>query len=164
MKLESPKDLFLYELSMIYDGEKRIAAMLSEVAGQVNNERVQTMLRTHQKETEQQAKNLEQCFQHLGESPQKVTCGVIEALQKEYKDFASQNPSADVLTMFALSGALKTEHFEIATYRGLVGKAMLMGETRLIQLLETNLLEEEETAGKLERCAHEMGREMLAAA
>ena len=39
---------------------------------------------------------------------------------------------------------------------------MLMGETTCIQLLETNLLQEEETAGKLERFTHEMGRRMLA--
>lgn len=164
MKLDNPKDLFIYELSAMYDGEKKIAEMLSEVAGKVDNKTLAQMLRTHQKETQQQAKNLEQCFEQLGTTPQKVSCGTVEAIHKEYNHFVDQKPSKDVLTMFALGGAAKIEHFEIASYRGLVGKAMLMGETECIQLLETNLLQEEETAGKLERFAHELGQQMLAAA
>ncbi len=44
----------------------------------------------------------------------------------------------------------------------LLAKPCSWGETTCIQLLETNLLQEEETAGKLERFTHEMGRRMLA--
>ncbi|GAA3732859.1 ferritin-like metal-binding protein YciE [Spinactinospora alkalitolerans] len=164
MRLDNPKDLFVYELSAMYDGENRIAEMLTEVADRVGDETLTQMLRTHQQETRQQAKNLEQCFQQLGTSPQQVTCGPVEAIHREYREFLDRQPSADVLTMFALGGAAKIEHFEIASYRGLVGKAMLMGETKCIQLLETNLLQEEETAGKLERFANELGQRMLATA
>src|SRR5699024_6670269 len=89
-----------------------------------------------------------------GASPQDVPCGVIDAIRKEYTDFKSQEPSSRVLTMFALGGALKTEHFEIATYRGLVDKAMAMGDNKLANSLTTILKQEEETAGKLESFAH----------
>ncbi|MDD6791603.1 MAG: DUF892 family protein [Thermobifida fusca] len=146
MKLETPRDLFVHEMSAMRTGEAVIA----------------DMLRHHQQETQQQIANLEQCFRAIGATPQRVPCAAIEALRQEFREFAGMNPSPQVLTMFALGGALKVEHYEIAAYRGLVGKAMLMGETTCIQLLETNLLQEEETAGKLERFTHEMGRRMLA--
>ncbi|TDQ54307.1 YciE/YciF ferroxidase family protein [Actinorugispora endophytica] len=164
MKLDTPKDLFLYEMSAMHDGEKKIAEMLTEVAGKVNDKALAEMLRTHKKETDQQIENLEKCFEHLGESPQRVPCATVDAIREEYREFVGMKPSEDVLTMFILGGAAKIEHFEIASYRGLVGKAMLMGDTQLIQSLETNLLQEEETAGKLERCAHELGQRMLARA
>lgn len=92
-----------------------------------------------------------------------MTCCAIEAIHTEYKRFADQQPSANVLAMFALGGPDKIEHFEIAGYRGLVGKAMLMGETKCAQLLEIDLVQEE-TAGKLERFAHEPDQWMLAPA
>jgi ferritin-like metal-binding protein YciE len=65
--------------------------------------------------------------------------------------------------MFVLGCAMKVEHYEIATYRGLVDKAMLMGETECAQTLQTNLVQEEEAAGKLERISHDMSQRMLAA-
>jgi ferritin-like metal-binding protein YciE len=164
MALNSPKDLFQYELSGMYDGEQRIAQMLAEVAGQVQDENLAEVLRTHEQETRQQISNLEACFQALGTQPQQVTCAAIEGIRREYEEVVAQQPSPDVLTMFALGGAMKVEHYEIATYRGLVDKAMLMGETQCAQILQTNLVEEEDTAGKLERLSHEMSQRMLATA
>ncbi|GAA3982943.1 ferritin-like domain-containing protein [Thermobifida alba] len=164
MKLENPRDLFIHEMSSMYTGEKKIAEMLDEVSGKVDDDKLMQMLREHKQETQQQIKNLEQCFQAIGESPQDVPCAVVDAIHQEFRQFAGMNPSPQVLTMFALAGADKIEHFEIAAYRGLVNKAMLMGETTCMQLLETNLLQEEETAGKLERYANEMGRKALATA
>ncbi|MBV2363998.1 ferritin-like domain-containing protein [Streptomonospora nanhaiensis] len=161
MRLKEPKDLFLFELSAIYTGEKAIAEMLKDVAGDVDNDNLAKMLKAHQRETKDQAKMLESCFQHLGESPMDVPCGVIDALRAEYREFVSQKPSPQVLTMFALGGALKVEHFEIATYRGLVDKAMMMGDTELAQNLKTILNQEEETAGKLERFANELDHKVL---
>jgi ferritin-like metal-binding protein YciE len=161
--LNSPKDLFLYELSGIYDGEKKIAQMLKEVAGEVQDEKLAQMLRTHEQETRQQMSNLEECFRALGAEPQQVSCAGIEGIRKEYMEIASLQPSPEVLTMAVLGGAMKIEHYEIATYRGLVDKAMLMGETQLAQALQTNLVQEE-TAGKLERVSHEMSQRMLAPA
>jgi ferritin-like metal-binding protein YciE len=162
MALNSPKDLFEYELSGMYDGEQKIAQMLNEVAGQVEDQNLAQLLRTHEQETRQQIINLEQCFQALGSQPQPVTCAGIEGIRREYQEVVSQQPSPDVLTLFVLGGAMKVEHYEIATYRGLVDKAMLMGETQCAQILQTNLVEEEETAGKLERLSHEMSQRMLA--
>jgi ferritin-like metal-binding protein YciE len=162
--LNSPEGLFLYEVSGMYDGEQRIAQMLSEVAGQVQDENLAQMLRTHEQETRRQITNLERCFEALDAEPQQVTCAAIEGIRTEYEEVVAQQPSPDVLTMFVLGSAMKVEHYEIATYRGLVDKAMLMGETECAQILQTNLVEEEETAGKLERLSHEMSQRMLATA
>ena len=41
--------------------------------------------------------------------------------------------------MFDLSATAKTEHYEIAAYRGLIEKATLMGQKDCIRLLQENL-------------------------
>lgn len=162
MQLDSPKDLFLYELSMIYDGEKRIIGLLDEASGAVDDGTLADMLRSHQQETRQQSRILDGCFEELGTSPQEVTCGPIEAMHKEYTEFVDSEPSPDVLAMFVMGGASKIEHFEIATYRGLIGKAMLMDKPHIAQELQGILVQEEATAGKVERYAHEFSQRILA--
>ncbi|GAB3451510.1 ferritin-like domain-containing protein [Streptomonospora sediminis] len=161
MQLQQPKDLCLYELSAMYNGEKTIVEMLKEVAADIDNDTLADMMRTHQSETKQQAQILEECFERLGESPQDIPCGVVDTIRKEYKDFRSRQPSSQVLTMFALGGAMKIEHFEIASYRALVDQALAMGDPGLAQSLTTILKQEEETAGKLERFAHELDEKVL---
>lgn len=164
MALSKPKDLFHYELSAMYDAEKKIAEMLKEVAGQVEDKKLAEMLRAHEKETRQQISNLERGFEMLGTEPRDVSCAGIEGIQAEYQEISGMKPSSEVLSMAALGGAMKIEHYEIATYRGLLDKAMLMGENEFAQLLQTNLVQEEETAGKLERASHDMSQQVLAAA
>ncbi len=164
MALNNPGDLFQYELSGIYDGEQRIAQLLGEVAGRVEDTDLAKMLRTHQEETQQQIANLDTCFQLLGSEPQQVTCAAIEGIQREFQAMTAKQPAPEVLAMFILDSAMKVEHYEIATYRGLVDKAMLMEETECAQILQTNLVQEEETAGKLERVSHDMSQEVLASA
>ncbi|RCV49153.1 YciE/YciF ferroxidase family protein [Marinitenerispora sediminis] len=164
MRLDTPKDLFLYELSAMYDGEKKIVTMLDEAASNVRDDRLVEMFAEHKKETQEQIKNLEQCFKALDASPHKVGCAAIDGIHKELTEFLKQKPSDDVRTMFVLGGATKVEHYEIATYRGLVEKAMCLGHNDCAQLLQTNLVQEEETAGKLERCGHDMGLHALATA
>ncbi|MFD0772951.1 ferritin-like domain-containing protein [Streptomonospora algeriensis] len=91
---------------------------LKEVAADVDNDTLADMLRTHQSGIKQQTEILESCFERLGSSPQDVPCAPVDAIRREYKDFQRQEPSSQVLTMFALGGAMKVEHFGIASYRG----------------------------------------------
>jgi ferritin-like metal-binding protein YciE len=161
MALNSPKDLFLLELSAMYDAEQKIAGMLSEAAGQVPDENLTQMMRKHEQETRQQITNLEQCFQQLGAQPQQVTCAAIDGMRTDYQQVMSMQPSPEILNMFAIGAAMKVEKYESASYKGLVDKAMLMGENQCAQLLQTNLLQEEETAGKLERLSHDMSQRVM---
>ena len=45
-----------------------------------------------------------------------------------------------------ISAAIKVEHFEIASYRGLITGAEQMGQQEVVNLLKQNLQEEEQTA------------------
>ncbi len=98
MKLETPRDLFVHEMSAMRTGEAVIADMLDEMSGMVADENVADMLRHHQQETQQQIANLEQCFRAIGATPQRVPCAAIEALRQEFREFAGMNGKLERFT------------------------------------------------------------------
>ena len=51
------------------------------------------------------------------------------------------------------SGATHVEHYEIATYEGLLAQAEAMGEEDVVALLQENLEQEQQTLGKVEATA-----------
>jgi ferritin-like metal-binding protein YciE len=54
------------------------------------------------------------------------------------------------------AAVIKVEHFEMGSYRGLITGARLMGQTEIVDLLEQNLRQEEETAQIAEQSAQEL--------
>lgn len=154
------RELFLHGLSDIYDGEQRVAEMLPLMAREVADDQVRTAFREHEQETREQIRNLDRCFEMLGERPQGVTCRPVEGLRQEHDGFARERPSEQLMTMFALGAEARTEGFEIGSYRALVNMAGVMGENECARLLQENLRQEERMAQRVERLSQDVGRQM----
>jgi ferritin-like metal-binding protein YciE len=161
MPLDGPTELFIYELSAAYDGEQKMAELLGQATQQIHDNALVAILRAHLEETRQQAANLEQCFDLLAEEPRDVTCLAIDGVRQEYQNILAEQPDPDVLAMFLVDAATKAEHYEVGAYRGLVDKALLLGEAECALLLQTNLVQEEETTTRLERLNHDMSERAL---
>ena len=164
MPMKSPQDLFLHELGDMYDAEQRISKMLPAMAKEVTDPQVKSAFEQHEQETLQQIQNLEQCFQVLGSKPEKSACHAIAGLKQEHDAFLKEKPSDDLLTMFDLGGASKTEYYEMASYTGLIEKATLMGQQQVVQLLRQNLQQEEAMAKKVEQISKQLSQQMLSKA
>lgn len=164
MSMQNPQDLFIHELGDILDAEQKIAQILPVMAQEVNNPEVKSGLEKHQQETLQQIKNLEQCFSLLGTKPEKSNCAAIAGLKQEHDSFLKEKPAENILTMFDLGAAAKTEHYEIASYKGLIDKAKVMGQKQVVQLLQENLKQEEAMAKSVESIAHQLGQQMISQA
>ena len=162
MAITSPQELFLHELGDMYDAEQRISKMLPVMAKECENPQVRSAFEHHLEETQHQIQNLEQCFQALGTKPEKASCDTIAGLKKEHDSFLKEDPSAEILTMFDLGGASKTEYYEIASYKGLIEKATLMGQQACVSLLQENLRQEEAMAKKVEQISKQLGQQMAA--
>jgi ferritin-like metal-binding protein YciE len=164
MPIQSPADLFLYELSGMHDAEKKTAAWKGEIVGQVRSGPLQDVMRVEQQEAQQKVKNLESCFQALGTQPRDVPCLAVDGMRAEYQQFMSQNPSPETMEMYTCGMMLKASHFGLGSYKSLIDKAMLMGENQCAQILQTNLVINEESSGRMERIGHEMSRRVMATA
>jgi ferritin-like metal-binding protein YciE len=163
MSMETPRDLFLHELSDTYSAEQVILEMIPKLVDEVEDKDLQAALKQHEKETRQQIKNLDQAFKLLGEQPEEMTCFGAEGLKKEHDSFVKEKPSAEVMTLFIAGAAGKTEHYEIESYTGLVDMANLMGEKDVAKLLQENLKQEEAMAKKVEQLEKRLGKQLISA-
>jgi ferritin-like metal-binding protein YciE len=160
MAMQNVHDLFRFELGDIYDAEQRIVQMLPQMANECSDGQVKSALQNHEQQTRQHIKNLEQCFQILGASPTRNACYAIAGLKQEHDEFVKEKPSEKILTMFDLGGAFKTEHYEIASYQGLIEKANLLGQKDCARLLQENLSQEQAMAQKVEQISRQLGPQM----
>ena len=161
MPMQNPRDLFLHEMSDMYDAEQRILQMLPTMAQECNDPQVKSALQQHEQETRQQVLNLDQCFQELGAQPVRTSCYAIAGMKQEHDSYLKEQPSPDMLTMFDLGGAAKTVGYEIASYRGLIDQANSMGQTHCVQLLRQNLQQEENMLKTVETISHTLGQQMV---
>ena len=161
MQMQTPQDLFLYELGDIYDAEQRIVQLLPAMAKECTDQQTQSAFQQHEQETRQQIQNLEQCFQALGILPPQVTCAAIQGLKQEHDSFLKDQPSDVVLTLFDLDGASKTEYYEIASYAGLIEKAQMLGQRQCASLLQQNLQQEQAMAQRVQQLEQGLGQQAM---
>lgn len=164
MSLLDTRDLLEYDLSVMIAAEKQILEMLPLLAGESDDTLLRNGFTHHATQTRQQIENLESCCSLLNFQPRQAVCHVTAGLKQDHDTFAQEGPSAAAQVLFDLGAALKTEHFEIACYRGLITKASLMGKPEVVSLLQQNLAQEEEMARQLEELAPLEARKAMASA
>ncbi|MBK1988753.1 ferritin-like domain-containing protein [Sphaerospermopsis aphanizomenoides BCCUSP55] len=151
-KISSLQDKFIYEVGTMYDAENRFLEAQQMMLQCCQNSQLKSLIETHIRETQQQIGNLEEVFKALGQPPQRVTCdaaaGVISDGQK-FMLLAAD--SQKILEQGIAGGQLVVEHLEIACYRCLIKTAEQMGQSQVVQWLQQNLQQEEQTAQKLEQ-------------
>jgi ferritin-like metal-binding protein YciE len=153
MPVESKEDLFAHSLKDAYDSEHKLRGALKKLATLSKNEpRLQQLFTNHLRETENHIQRLNSVFESIGKRPSRVPCAGINGLLEEHADFIKeQKPKGEVLKAFNIEAALKTEHYEIVSYQGLITLASQLGNRAAQSLLSENLAEEENTARLLER-------------
>jgi ferritin-like metal-binding protein YciE len=151
-KISTLQQMFIYEINTMYDAENRFLEAQQMMWECCQNSKLKTVIEPHIQETEQQIENLEQVLSILGEQPQRITCDFAAALISECQKFtllAVDNPK--IVDLGLAGWHNKIEQLEIACYRGLIKVSQQMGQNQVVQLLEQNLHQEEQTAQKLEQ-------------
>jgi ferritin-like metal-binding protein YciE len=148
--MQTGHELFIHELNDMLDGERRLVEGLQELENDSTNPQLKKAFATHREETEGQLERLEQCLELLGEQPEETECAGIKGLIEEKKNFMEEEPTADILDVFHVGAAIKTESYEICAYESLVDMAREMKHTKVAQLLNQNLKQEQATLRKME--------------
>jgi ferritin-like metal-binding protein YciE len=73
-----------------------------------------------------------------------------------------EQPSPEMLELANLSGAEKTEHYEIVMYTGLIQMAKDLGEKESAQLMQENLAQEKAMAKRVAALAKALGKDVKA--
>lgn len=165
MAIKTLQEKFMHGLGDIYDAEHRFLEAQQTMLPNADSETVRMNLETHIAETEQQIVNLTEVYELLGQKPQRVACDAAAGLVKEGDKLLSETKAVPSLADLAITGSCsKVEHYEIASYRGLIAGAEAMGQTDIARLLSENLGQEENTAQKLEAGMPELLQSAMATA
>lgn len=148
---ENPLEKFFHDqLKDMYYAEQQLLKALNEMKSASTTEELEDAFDEHLKQTERQVKRLEKVFSIIGQKPEGKKCEAMDGLIKEGKTIISETKEGTMTRDAALIiAAQKIEHYEIATYGGLVALALTLGKHRAAELLDKTLQEEYDTDDKL---------------
>jgi hypothetical protein len=110
--------------------------------------------------------NVEKVFREFGAQPEARPSPVIEGIKKEH-DQSVGEVSPKVADLFAAGAATTSEHYEIASYEGLITMAKALGKPQAARLLETNMKQDQkmltETKAIVRRLSNKAAKQSSAA-
>lgn len=137
---------FLNALKDIYWAEKALTKALPKMKKAATTQELQEAFVHHLEQTEEQVARLEQVFSLLGKKAQAKKCDAMEGLIKEAESIVEETDDGTMTRDVAvILAAQKVEHYEIATYGGLVTLARTMGNEEVADILSVTLEEEKQT-------------------
>lgn len=137
---------FTDSLKDIYWAEKALTKALPKMQKAATTEELKTAIEEHITQTEGQIERLEQVFELFDKKPQAKKCEAMEGLIKEGESIVEETEDGSMTRdVGIIMAAQKVEHYEIATYGGLVQLAKTLGNEEAASLLQQTLEEEKQT-------------------
>jgi ferritin-like metal-binding protein YciE len=158
--VETPTELFVHELGAALIMEETILRMLENLQEKAFDGKLRQQLQQHHTETQQQVQNLRRIFEALGQEPKKQSCPAIDGLEKDGEQLLKQVDDA-LVDAVILAAVIKTEHFEVAVYDGLIIKAEQMDDDDIVALLQENLEQEEAALDKAVKAAEKSAQTLV---
>jgi ferritin-like metal-binding protein YciE len=137
------EDFFMDALKDIYWAEKALTKALPKMSKSATSPELKKTFDEHLEVTKKQITRLEEVFEQLGKKAQGKKCEAMEGLVEESESIISETKE-DTFTRDAalIIAAQKVEHYEIASYGGLVQLAKTMNKPGIAKTLELTLNEE----------------------
>lgn len=132
-------------LKDIYWAEKHLLKALPKMTKAATSAQLKNAFTEHLNVTQGQIVRLEQVFEMMGKKAQAKKCDAMEGITKEAEGIIDETESGTLTRDVALiMAAQKVEHYEIATYGGLVQIAKTMGKNDIADILAQTLQEEKQ--------------------
>ena len=137
---------FTDSLKDIYWAEKHLTKALPKMQKAATTEELKSAIGEHLTQTEEHVSRLERVFEMMGKKAQAKKCDAMEGLIKEGDSIVEETEEGSMTRdVGIIMAAQKVEHYEIATYGGLVQLAKTMGMDEAADILRQTLQEEKET-------------------
>jgi len=137
------KEFFVDELKDLLWAENKLVDTLPKMVEASTSHELRNAFDNHLSETEGHIQRLEQIFGILGLEPDTQKCDAMDGIVDEGGEIIDNTEEGtatrDVGLIFA---GQKVEHYEIASYGGMVSLAKTLGYTDIAEILTTTLNEE----------------------
>jgi ferritin-like metal-binding protein YciE len=159
-KQKTLEDLFEKKLKSMYDAEQQLVKALPEIAQAADNEELQDAINEHLQQTKRHVERLEKIFDRLQiDKSESEVCEVMTGLINSGKKTIEEIEAGPVRDSALIIGAQEIEHHEIAAYGSLCELADVLGHSKIADLLDRTLQEEEDTDKKLTYIAQDINDE-----
>jgi len=139
MALDTPEDLFAYELRGVYYAERELTDMLDELQTSATESTLVSGFSEHRDETEVHVERLERVFDLLDVEPRARNVPTVDALREEKREADAE--ADDIAVQNALYNHIgrKAERLELTAYEGLLALADAIDVSpEVVDLLEQN--------------------------
>ena len=136
--------LFMDELKDMLSSELQIIEALPKLIKIASLDDLKEALTNHLEETKNQVTRLKKIFSILGEELEEKTCEGMKGILEEGEEMVKGKTKSSLLDATIISAAQKVEHYEIATYGGLVQLAKTLGYNDAANVLYKTLEEEKQ--------------------
>lgn len=145
---------FTDSLKDIYWAEKQLTKALPKMQKAATTEELKSAIKEHTAQTQEQVSRLEEVFKLLNKKAQAKKCDAMEGLIKEGESIVEETEDGSMTRdVGIIMASQKIEHYEIATYGGLVQLAKTLGLTDVAELFAATLEEEKQTDAGLSEIA-----------
>ena len=153
-KAEMLKEFFIDGLKDIYWAEKHLLKALPKMRKAATTQQLSQAIDQHITVTGTQAQRLEEVFGILGKKVQAKKCDAMAGIIEEGSSILEETEKGTVTRdVGIIMASQKIEHYEIATYGGLVHIARTLGESQVADLLQQTLDEEKQADETLSQIA-----------
>ncbi|HEY4286108.1 MAG TPA: ferritin-like domain-containing protein [Puia sp.] len=144
------QEFFIDQLQDIYWAEQKLVKTLPKMEDAANSNELKQAFNSHLQETRNHVSRLEKVFDLMGEPAEAKKCHAMAGITDEGEEIIDETEDntaqRDVGLIFA---GQKAEHYEIASYGGLVQLARTLGYTDIAEILGVTLAEEKKADGLL---------------
>lgn len=140
------KQFFIDQLEDLLWAERKLVKTLPKLEDAATSQKLKNAFSKHLSQTQNHVSRLEKVFNIVDEEVDTTKCPAMAGIVDEGEDIIDDTDEGtaqrDVGLIFA---AQKAEHYEIATYGGMVTLARTLGYEDAAAILEETLQEEKET-------------------
>lgn len=148
------QEFFRKQLEDIYWAEKKLVKVLPKLQEAATTEKLKGAFRDHLSQTRNHVTRLENVFEIIGQEAKATKCPAMAGITEEGEEIIDETESGTAQRDAALIFAgQKAEHYEIATYGGLVTLAKTLGYNDAAEVLGQTLAEEKEADALLTQIA-----------
>lgn len=149
IKIKSKKSLleeyFMYELRDLLGAEQQLRSAMPSWKTATGSQELIGAIDEHIAHTEAHIQRLQVVFEMMGETARAKKCEAMDGLIREaesvLKKTNAESATRDVALIMAIQ---KAEHYEIATYGGLITLARTIGQDDVAEILKYTMSEEKE--------------------
>ena len=148
------REFFVEQLQDIYWAEQKLVKTLPKMEEAASSGGLKQAFNGHLQETKNHVSRLEKVFDLIGEPADAKKChamaGIVDEGEEIIDETEENTAQRDVGLIFA---GQKAEHYEIATYGGLIQLARTLGYDEAAEVMGVTLAEEKKADSKLTQIA-----------